>query len=286
MFVILGATGQVGGAAARGLLDRNMPVRAVVRDVGRADPLVARGAQPALADFSDAEALAAVMRGAEGAFVMLPPNFSPSRDYAEARTLAATLRRALSAARPDRVVCLSSVGAHRESGLGLVTQLRILEQELAALDLPVAFVRAAWFMENLRRDIPMVRATGELPSFLQPLNRAIPMVATADVGNLVAQTMQTGWTGRRVLEIAGPGCCPNDLAEALSAALRRPVRAVETERGRWEELLRGAGIPDPAPLMEMVDGFNSGWITFEGKTAESVRGETPLAEVVASLVAE
>jgi len=44
-------------------------------------------------------------------FVLVPPNFDPSPDFYEARATAATLKSAIEAARPCRVVYLSTIGA-------------------------------------------------------------------------------------------------------------------------------------------------------------------------------
>jgi nucleoside-diphosphate-sugar epimerase len=46
--------------------------------------------------------------------------------------------------------------------------------------------RAAWFMENAAWDAAPARETGVISSFLQPLDKPVPMVATADVGSAAA----------------------------------------------------------------------------------------------------
>jgi uncharacterized protein YbjT (DUF2867 family) len=54
------------------------------------------------------------------------------------------------------------------------------EETLRQLPVPVAFLRAGWFMENASCDLEAAR-NGVVPSFLQPLDHVIPMVATADM---------------------------------------------------------------------------------------------------------
>jgi len=61
MYVITGITGQVGGAVARALLAEGVNVRAVARDAGKAASWVERGCQFALAEMSDAKALAGAL---------------------------------------------------------------------------------------------------------------------------------------------------------------------------------------------------------------------------------
>ena len=77
----------------------------------------------------------------------MPPNFDPAPEFPEARAIAAALRAALEAARPARVVYLSTIGA-QASQSNLLTQHTIIEQALSELPMPITFLRPAWFMEN------------------------------------------------------------------------------------------------------------------------------------------
>src|SRR5579863_1712987 len=104
MFAITGITGNIGGEVARNLLATKQPVRAVVRDIRKADAWAQLGCEVALADIGDASALAAAFRGAEAVFVLVPPNFDPLPGFPEARALAATLKSALEEAAPGNVV--------------------------------------------------------------------------------------------------------------------------------------------------------------------------------------
>ncbi len=108
MFAITGITGNVGGNVARNLLAAGRPVRAVMRDVRKGDGWAERGCELATADILDVAALASAFEGAEGVFVLVPPNFDPAPSFAEARATAATLKSAIERARPDRVVYLSN----------------------------------------------------------------------------------------------------------------------------------------------------------------------------------
>jgi uncharacterized protein YbjT (DUF2867 family) len=189
MYVITGITGQVGGEAARILLAAGQPVRAVVRNPDKAKEWAQKGCQIAVADINDVEALAAAFEGAEGIFILLPPNFDPAPGFSEAHATAATLRSALERTRPNRVVYLSTIGA-QASRPNLLTQHTILEKELRQLSIPITFLRPGWFMENSTWDAAPAREHGVIPSFLQPLERPVPMVATADIGRVAAELLQ------------------------------------------------------------------------------------------------
>ncbi|SFU73196.1 Uncharacterized conserved protein YbjT, contains NAD(P)-binding and DUF2867 domains [Polaromonas sp. YR568] len=263
MYAITGISGKVGGVVAQALLEAGKAVRAVVRDPAKGQAWASRGCEVALADMNDAQSLTQAFMGAEAVFVLLPPQFDPSPGSTEARRLIAALHSALQAARPQRVVCLSTVGAQAQQP-NLLSQLGLLEQSLGNLPMPVTFLRAAWFMENAVWDIAPARESGVIPSFLQPLDRAIPMVATIDVGRTAAGLLQEVWTGCRIVELEGPGhYSPNDIAACLARLLRTGVRAEAVPRETWQARFNAQGMKNPEPRMRMLDGFNEGWISFE-----------------------
>ena len=99
----------------------------------------------------------------------------------------------------------------------------LTEQMLQSTSVPVAFLRAAWFMENAAWDVESARA-GVIRSFLQPLDHAIPMVATADIAQVTAELLNETWSGARIVELEGPQrYSANDIAAGFSLALGRDV---------------------------------------------------------------
>src|SRR5712671_5733653 len=124
MFAVTGITGQVGGATARTLLDTGLSVRAVMRDAAKGAAWK-RGCEIALADIKDAEALTAALRGVDGVFVMIPPIFDPMPGFPEAKAIIAAVTTAIEAAKPPKVVCLSTIGAQATQP-NLLNQLGLL----------------------------------------------------------------------------------------------------------------------------------------------------------------
>src|SRR5882672_3608032 len=206
-------------------------------------------------------------QGAEAVFVLVPPNFDPSPEISAAREIGKALHSALAAARPKRVVYLSTIGAQARE-VNLLTQHSIIEKAIGDLPAPITFLRPAWFMENCRWDVAPARAQGVIPSFLQPLDKPVPMVATADIGRVAAKLLQDVWAGRRVVELEGPRrVTPNEIAAAFSEILGRSVRMEVVPRETWGALFKSQGMVDPTPRIQMLDGFNEGWIEFEGGEA-------------------
>ena len=284
MFAITGITGNVGGEVARNLLAAKQPVRGVARDVGKCTAWAKQDCEIVGADISDAAALTSAFQGTEGVFVLVPPNFDPSPDFREARAIAVTLRKALDAARPGKVVYLSTIGAQAAQP-NLLTQHTIIERALGDLPVPITFLRPGWLMENSSWDVAPAMSSGVIPSFLQPLDKPKPMVATADIGRVAAALLQETWSGHRVVELEGPQrVTPNEIAETFSRLLGRPVKMEVVPRETWESLFLSQGMKNPTPRIRMLDGFNEGWIEFASGEAGSRKGNVALETVLRSLI--
>jgi NAD(P)H dehydrogenase (quinone) len=286
MFAIMGVTGQIGGVVARTLLAAGQAVRAIARDAAKGRAWVDCGCELQLASIENVAALTSAFSGADGVFVVVPANFDPAPEFPEAHAIAAALRTALNAARPARVVYLSTIGA-QASETNLLTQHTIIEQALGELPMPITFLRPAWFMENCRWDVAPAREKGVIPSFLQPLHKPVPMVATADIGRVAAELLRKEGSDRRVVELEGPQrVTPNEIAAVFTKLLGRPVRMEAVPRESWEDLFRSQGVKNPIPRIRMLDGFNEGWIDFEGGEAGSQKGSVALESVLKGLLEE
>jgi len=77
VYAITGITGKVGGIVARTLLAAGQPLRAVVRDSDKGRPWADKGCEVAVAPISDADGLTKAFSGADGVFLMTPPDFDP-----------------------------------------------------------------------------------------------------------------------------------------------------------------------------------------------------------------
>ncbi|WP_062387261.1 NmrA family NAD(P)-binding protein [Pseudomonas abietaniphila] len=282
MYTIMGVTGQVGSEVARHLLAAGKPVRAVVRSTDKGQFWARQGCELAVADVNDLSALTRAFQNSTAVFILLPPNFSPSEGFPETREIIDHLHDALAATRPGKVVCLSTIGAQATEP-NLLNQLQWLEKSLSSLDLPVTFLRPGWFMENCAWDVEPAVQTGVIPSFLQPLDKPVPMIATADVGRVAAELLQEQWFGKRIVELEGEQrITPDQIAATFSELLGKPVTMQIVPRETWHALFTSQGMSNPVPRMQMLDGFNEGWIRFEGLPR---KGRVGLDSVLKALLA-
>jgi uncharacterized protein YbjT (DUF2867 family) len=111
------------------------------------------------------------------------------------------------------------------------------------------------------------------------------MVVTDDVGRTAAALLQEPWKGQRVVELEGAKrVSSNALADAFAKALAQPVRAEAVPRDRWESIFRAQGMKNPTPRIQMIDGFNAGWIDFPNRGANARKGLIGIDQAIANLI--
>ncbi|MGC2523871.1 MAG: NmrA family NAD(P)-binding protein, partial [Stellaceae bacterium] len=255
-------------------------VRALVRNREKTSSWATQGVELVDGDWNNSAAIEQALKGVEGAFVMLPAVWAPSPDFKEAKGVIANYVAALTKAAPPRVVALSSMGANRTSGLGMITALSLLEQGFRNLTSPIAFVRAGGFFENFLYGLQAAQG-GTLPVYYNPTNRKLTMVATNDIGREVA-TLLTGpaWLGHRVIEL-GSMVSADELAKQLGDVLKRDVKAFAVPRAGWADAFEQFGIPKghTGPAEEMFEAVNAGWMDLGVEGTEHVAGTTSARDV-------
>ena len=278
VFFVAGITGNVGGATARHLLAAGHKVRTVCRNPEKAVEWSKQGIDVRQGDFNDSTVLAEAMKGVEAAYLMLPPTLVHSSDFP--KKMIASFSEAVRLASPQRLVLLSSIGSEQTSGLGLITATHLLEQAFSNLTIPTAFIRAGSFIENYIHGMQWVALSGNLEVFMTPTERAIPMIATDDIGKEVALLLVKGWHGKKIVELGSP-ISPNDLARDMSAVLGKQIEAVAIPREKWASKMESFGLSPGTTKAyeEAMDGFNSGWIHFGVPGTEHIAGKTTPAEV-------
>ncbi|MCP3756991.1 NmrA family NAD(P)-binding protein [Streptomyces sp. TBY4] len=285
MYVIAGATGNVGSAAARTLIKAGKPVTVIVRSEEKARQWREEGAEAAVLDLTDAPALTRLLTGAVGAFLMVPPNFSVP-DYLKAsRELISSLATAVKDSGVEHTVLLSSVGAQHDSGTGPIVTVNWGEQALRPVGRNLTFVRAAYFLENWAPVLPVVLEHGVLPTFLAP-DTPIDTIATADIGAFVADSLLNPAQGHRIRHVAGPvQYTPQDIASALSDLLGKPVPLAPAPAEDATAAFTGMGFPQQAAELyaEMYAGIANGRVAFNDD-APIEHGTTTPQDVLAPLL--
>ncbi len=283
MYIVTGATGQTGSVTAHTLLEKGLPVRVIVRSEEKGKSWKDLGAEVAVADVRDADALTKAFAGGKVLYLMNPPNEQSEDMFAETEKVIKAFQTAIENSSLEKLVTLSSVGAHLESGTGPIMTNRMVEQAFGNSDIPTTFVRAGSFMENWNSILDTVKSEGILPSLFQPLDKKFPQVATEDIGRVAAEAMLEDSEGVQIKELAGLPYSPNDVAEAFSKVLGREVQAVAVPEEQWMEILQTyASRRNAEAFYEMVQGVNSDSITFE--TENQIEGKVTIEDYASKVL--
>jgi uncharacterized protein YbjT (DUF2867 family) len=203
MFVVLGASGHTGRVVAEKLLAAGKKIRVVGRGADHLRNLAKAGAEVAVANVTDAPALTKAFKGAESAYVLIPPDQSSSDFRAFQERVSDAIAAAVQNAGVKNVVSLSSIGADKASGTGPVVGLHNLEQKLNAIDgLNVLHLRAGYFMTNTLPQVSVIRMMGSLAGPVRA-NLKLPLIATQDIGAAASDALLRGIRGKQTRELLG-----------------------------------------------------------------------------------
>jgi len=283
MFTVFGATGNTGSVVANLLLDKGKRVRAVVRDPKKAEALRARGAELVTGDVTDRDTVVKALAGAEGAYLLVPPDRASNDLVTYGRTVVDNYVAGLTQHKVPHAVMLSSVGAQVPSGTGLIVIAHYAETTLPkANSTKFTFVRAAYFMENLLANAYPIKHDGVLPVFGGGEGYPFSMVATRDIGDTAGAALLAPPAQTEVIELQGPQqYSMNDAAAAASKIVGRPVTTKVLPFDAVVPTLAQVGLsPNVAGLFrEMLEAFAKGHAGWEAK-GRSVTGKVPLADVL------
>lgn len=285
MFIVMGATGNVGAAVANELLNRGEEVTILTRRPEGAGAWAGRGATVAQADANDIGSLKEAFRKGKRAFLLNPPgDRRGDTDKTERRTIANILA-ALEGSNLDMVVAASTYGAQPGEAIGDLSTLWHLEEGLRSQSIPAAINRGAYYMSNWLGFADAIRETGVLPS-LFPADTEMPMVAPADLGRAAAARLLGPADDTTVRHIEGPArYTSQNVADAFARALGRQVEVDVASRETWEAGFKSIGFSPEAAgayarmtAVSLDKGFDA--------PASPSRGATDLDTFIAAAVAQ
>lgn len=265
MYVITGATGNTGGVIARTLLAKGEKVRVVGRRVEAMQPLLNEGAEPAVCEVTDADALARAFTGAQAVYAMIPPspNSPDYRGFQQAVTEAMAAALANSGVR--YAVALSSVGADKPDRTGPIAGLHRFEEKLNLVPgLNVLHLRAGYFMENTLAQIAVIKMAGVCGGPVAP-DVKLPLIATRDIGAYAAERLLLlDFTEKQTRELLGQrDLNMTEVSAIIGRAIGEPdLRYIRFDDAQVRPALMHAGMSANVVelLLEMSAAFNSGLV--------------------------
>jgi uncharacterized protein YbjT (DUF2867 family) len=285
MYAVLGATGHTGSVVVRELAERGAKVRALVRDAAKAERARALGAEVVRLDMTDVASLTEGLRGARGAYLLVPPFVDAPDLLAHAEQVTERMAQAVEAARVPHVVLLSSIGAQHPAGTGLIRTNRHAERTLRAVAPALTALRAPYFMENWGESLEALPA-GQLLTMIAP-EQSIPMIATEDIGKAAAQLLLEGTRGHEVVELFGPReYSPRQVAASLTKLVGREVTPQHLPDQAIVPALTAAGMSEATAELfrEMYEAITARRAVHEGGH-RVIHGTHPLDAVLEGLLA-
>ncbi|MFJ9949232.1 SDR family oxidoreductase [Kitasatospora sp. NPDC091207] len=280
MYVVTGATGQLGRLVVEGLLAK-VPAHEVavaVRSAEKAADLAARGVTVRVVDYDRPETLAGAF--AAGDRVLLISGSEVGRRIPQHTAV-------IEAARAAGVALLAYTSAPGAATFRLADEHKATEAAIRESGLPFSFLRNGWYTENYLGDAAGTAARGAvIGSAGQGRVASAPRrdYADAAVAVLVGEGRGSGHENT-VYELSGDVAWSlPELAAELAQASGKPVEHREVTPAEHRAVLVGAGLPEgfAEVLVDVDAGIARGELAgTPGDLARLIgRPTVPLAESV------
>jgi NAD(P)H dehydrogenase (quinone) len=215
-FLITGATGATGGAAAAQLLEKGRHVRAFVhREDERSESLRARGAEVVVGDLLDFDAVREAVKGMNRAYFVYP--IRPGLVQATAQFAQFAIEAGV-----DAVVNMSQVSARGDAKSHSAREHWLAERVFDWSGLNVAHIRPTYFAEWLLYLAPMIRQGAIYAPFTT--GRHAP-IAGEDQGRVIVGILQNPEPHRgKIYPLYGPvELTYQEIAKIVGGVLGREI---------------------------------------------------------------
>lgn len=262
-YVITGGAGHISKPLAEALIAAGHQVTVIGRNAANLAGLTAKGAKAAIGSVDDVAFLTETFKGADGLYLMIPPNYAATDIKAAITQVGKNYAAALKASPVQHVVLLSSVGAHLPGGTGPITGLHNTEKALGELtNINILFLRPAFFYYNLLGLTGLVKHAGIIGNNFSFAAGKFPIADTSDIAAAAADALlKLSFKGHKVQYIASDVVGTDQIAAAIGKAVGKPelpwVKFTDADT-KAALLQAGLGESGADNLVEMGAAFDSG----------------------------
>jgi uncharacterized protein YbjT (DUF2867 family) len=236
MILVTGANGRVGSATVKQLAARGIPVRALVRSPEKAAGITAPGVDIALGDLAQSQTLDAALQGVSKALLVSP--LDPRQVDLQGNFIEAAKR-----AGQVHIVKVSGLGTALDSPVRSGRWHAQIEQHIEASGLPFTHLRPPFFMQNILRFAPTIRASGEFMGSLK--QGKVAMIDVRDIAAVAGTVLTTPDHAGEAYTLTGPEALSyQDIAERIAKILGKTVRYTYMPLEALRERLRASGMPE------------------------------------------
>lgn len=220
--VITGSLGHISQPLAEELLQKNHTVTIISSNPGKQTDIKTLGAQPAIGSVLDVDFLTKTFTNADAVYCMTPPNFHHQNQIAYYEQTAQAYAEAIRRAGVQRVIYLSSYGAHLPSGTGFITGSHKGEKIFNDITgISVTHMRPTYFYYNLLHFIPMIQNAGFIGAVYGGEDR-LPLVSPKDIAAAIARVLTAQRTGMHIQYVSSDERTCNEVAHILGKAIGQP----------------------------------------------------------------
>lgn len=248
MYLVIGATGNIGSEVTAQLIEQGHAVRALVRDPDRASRLPA-GVEIAVGDLADGDladgdSLAKAALGVDGVFYI---QLGPSPAQAQAMIDAAHT------AGVRKLVLLSSLGTRLFPPPMIGAMIAARDAVFRASGLEVTYLYASGLMSNALWWLPTIHSDNRVGDPAEPGKQGV--VDPYDIARVaVVALTQDGHTGHGYVLTGPEALSPSEQTQILADVLGRPLEFVDItpEEAAREAIAQGTA-PELAAARQNLD---------------------------------
>jgi len=266
MILITGATGRAGGATLKQLSTRGMPVRALVRNAEKAALVAGPLVEPVIGDLAQPRSLESALDGITAALLVSPLN--PHQVELQGNFIDAAKR-----AGRAHVVKISGLGTALDSSVRSGRWHAQTEKHVEDSGLPFTHLRPPFFMQNILRFAPAIRASGEFAGSLG-LGK-VAMIDVDDIAAVAATALTTdAHAGKAYVLTGSEAHSYSDVAERLSRILGKTVTYKDVPLAVMQERLLASGMPEwhVDVQVDFSTALSAGHASAVTNTVEAVTG--------------
>ncbi len=222
--LVLGGTGNIGGAAVRSLVPRGHHVRSLTRNINSAGAkrLVELGVELIEGDLLEPASLLGAVSGMDTVFaVTTPAGGGPEGEVRQGRAIVDAAREA----GVGHLIYSSVASAHRNTGIGHFESKYEIEQYLAASGVSYTISGPVFVMDNFLMPVYVQALREGALRMAVPPDRTLQLVSFPNVGAFAAAVVdrREDVFGKRV-DIAGDELTGAEIASSISAAADREIK--------------------------------------------------------------
>lgn len=261
-YIVTGSTGNISKPITEALVAAGHEVIVVSSDANKKQTIENLGAKASIGDVNDVAFLTETFTGADAAYIMIPPVWTPEDWPAFMKQIADNYAQAVKDSGLKKVVQLSSIGAHLGYGAGPINGLSYLEKELDKLDIDVIHLRPSYFYTNLFSIVDLIKNTGMMGSNFGKSDEKFVLVHPSDIAAVAIQhLLGLDFKGKSHQYISSDVRTFAEIAKVVGAAIGKPeLPWIQFSDEDALNGMLGAGLQKTIAegYLEMGQGINSG----------------------------